>query len=129
MSKKIVANTDLKPSPTAKLTEREGTRIIGTLKKKLQSTLFEGKMSYLITAEDTDARTVLWDKEQKAEVEVDIEQGDAVFVQGTTALDRQLAQVAEGSRVEIIYTGKGTASKRGRKPPYLFDVIDHSVEA
>lgn len=128
MSKKINLNTEYKPSPTAKLTEKVGARILGTLRMRLKNAQFPKKFDYLIQVEDTDVRTVLWDKENKKEIDVDIAVGDSVFVRGFTQLDKGMAQIADGARVEIVYLGLGK-KKPGQKPPFLVDITDHSVEA
>lgn len=122
MGRKISTGSgELKKSPTAYLTEKEGTKIVGTLKGRFEKSNFPGKFSYLIAVEDTDASIRLWNKETKKDEEAEIAVGDRVFINGTTVLQSALEQVKDEERVEIIYTGKGVA-KKGRKAPFLFDV-------
>lgn len=122
MSKReIVSGSTLKPSPQINLTEKEGSFVRGILKQRFESTVFPGKLSYLVEIEDTNGRAVLWDKANQKEVEVGVVAGDTVFIRDTTMLHAQLEQVKDGEKVEIIYTGKGKA-KKGRKAPYFFTV-------
>jgi len=109
----------LKPTPTAYLTRKEGTRLVGVLNRKIASKTYPGQRSYLIAVEDTDAAIRLWDKETKTDNDVDIQVGDKVFVKGTRQLNALMDQVNEGEKVEIIYEKKGVA-KPGQRAPYLF---------
>jgi len=110
------------PAPNVALTEKEGSRLIGILKKKVESTVYPGNFSYLIAVEDTDAPTRLYDKETETLNDVDVEEGEAVWLKGTSVLNTAFGQIEEGQKVEIIYTGKGE-KKQGRKAPFLFDVF------
>jgi len=112
---------ELKPSPTAKLTDKEGNFVAGTLRKRFDSQLYPGQKTYLIQVDEMDADTVIFDKEKQINRNVDVVQGDTVFVKGTTLLNRYMEQIADGSKVEIRYDGKGKA-RPGRKAAHLFTV-------
>ncbi len=122
MSKRAIkVESTLKPSPDINLTEKEGAKLIGTLVSRHASTLFEGKFSYLIAVEDVTVPARLYNKETKERIEVGLAPGDKVFLKSSTMLDKMLAQVNDGEKVEITYLGKGKA-KKGRRAPYLYDV-------
>lgn len=121
MVKRETKGTEFPPTATLKLTEKEGNYIKGTLKKVIQSKMYPNKKSFLIKVDDLEGTTMLWDKEHAKEIEANVNVGDNVFIQGTTVLQNLLSDVAEGTAIEVTYTGKGVA-KRGQKPPYLFDV-------
>jgi hypothetical protein len=114
------------PTPNLNLTSKKGLQVLGILKRKVESKLFPGSFSYLIKVEETNAPTTLYNKEIKAPEEVDIVPGDSVWLKGTTVLNNAFSVIAEGTKIEVVYTGKGEA-KPGRKPAYLFDVFQ--VEA
>lgn len=121
MGRKIETSKPLKPSPDLILTENPGNYVKGTLTQRFPSTAFKGKFSYLIAVEDTNAPTRLWNKETREKIDVDIAQGDLVFLRDSTVLNKALAQVTDGERISITYTGLG-AKKPGQKPPFLFEV-------
>jgi hypothetical protein len=123
MSKvKVETQVKSEPLPNIVLVEKEGSHLVGVLKKKHESSTFPGNFSYLIEVEDTDAVTRLFDKETQTLNDVDISKEDLVWLKGTTVLNTAFNQIQEGEKVEIVYTGKGEA-KKGRKAPYLFDVF------
>ena len=78
----------------------------------------------LIKVENLEGKTVIWNKETKSEEELDVRVGDSVFLKGTTYLDLQLKQVADGSDITVTYVGKGQA-KKGQKAPFKYDVAKH----
>lgn len=121
VKKESKGTTEFPPTANLKLTEKEGNYIKGILKKVIQSKTYPNKKSYLIQVADLEGTTTLWDKERKKEVDLNVNIGDNVFIQGTTVLQSLLSDVAEGTYIEVAYTGKGVA-KRGQKAPYLFDV-------
>lgn len=123
MSKvKIETQTEFAPTPSVFLTEKVGSKLVGTLHKKVASDTYPGKTNYLINVKETDAPIRLYDKEKKESTDVDITAGDKVWLKGTTILSSALDQIAEGTDIEIIFKGKGEA-KKGQKPPFLFDVF------
>ena len=121
IERKSAFSGEQKKSPDVNLTEKEGNYVVGTLKKKIPSALYKGKFSYLIAAEDTNARTTIWDKEKKAAVEVDINEGDTVFLKDSTILHDLMEQVEVGERIKVEFTGLGE-KKPGQKAPFFFDV-------
>lgn len=121
MGQIIPQPTTLKPSPTIVLTETVGNFVKGKFVRTTDSKLWDGKKSYLIAVEDTNAPTRLYNKETKAEEDVDVLAGETVFLRGTALLQKQMEQVPVGSSVLIRYDGTGRA-KKGRRPPYLFYV-------
>jgi hypothetical protein len=125
MTKINTGGKDFAPTPQLKLTEKKGNFIKGVLKKKIQDSTYPDKLNFFITVKDLEGETVIWDKEARVERPLDATVGGDVFVKGFTQLSKALAQVAEGTYIEVVYTGKGTAQK-GRRAPYLVDV---SVEA
>lgn len=51
-----------------------------------------------------------------------------VTVKGCTSLNIALEEIGIGGLVSVVYQGKGKAVKKGRKPPYLFDVYPLEAE-
>lgn len=121
IKKEVKRDAEFPPTANLKLTEKEGNYIKGVLKKVIQDKTYPKKKIYLVTVNDLEGNTVLWDKKHAKEIDTNVNVGDNVFIQGTTVLQSLLADVVEGTVIEVIYTGKGVA-KRGQKPPYLFDV-------
>jgi hypothetical protein len=112
----------LKKSPTLVLNKTVGSKVVGIIERRIESTLFPGKYSTLMSVLETNAPTVLWNKETQKEDEVDIEEGDKVFIRENTVLANAFSKLKQGDKVEIVYLGKGKA-KKGQKPPYLFDIF------
>lgn len=121
LTKVETSNQEFAPTAQLKLTETIGNFIKGTLKKKLKDRTYPDKTNYFITVSDLEGNTIVWDKVIKEEKPLDVKVGDDVFLKGFTALSRALADVAEGTYIEITYIGKATAAK-GRKAAYLVDV-------
>lgn len=115
------SNTAFPPTAQLKLTDKVGNFIKGTLKKKVKDSAYPDKTNYFITVSDLEGNTVVWDKENKVERELGVNVGEDVFLKGFTVLSKALADVAEGTYIEVTYTGKGIAAK-GRRAPYLVDV-------
>ena len=115
-------NDELKRSPSLVLNRNIGDKVIGVVEGRFENKTFPGKYSTLLSVQETTGSTVLWDKETKTEKEVDIDQGDKVFLAESTVLAKALSTMAKGDKVEIIYLGKGKA-KKGRKAPFLYDVF------
>lgn len=123
MSKvKVETQSSFAPTPTVYLTENVGSKLTGRLHKRVESQTYPGKLSYLVAVTDTDAPIRLYDKDTKKNNDVDIEAGALVWLKGTTVLSSALEKIEDGSGIEIVYLGKGTA-KKGRQAPYLFDVF------
>lgn len=121
LQKVNTSNTAFSPTAQLKLTDKVGNFIKGTLKKKVKDGTYPDKTNYFITVSDLEGNTVIWDKENKVEREFGVEVGGDVFLKGFTTLSKALADVVEGTYIEVTYTGKGTAA-RGRRAPYLVDV-------
>ena len=112
---------DLKPSPRVFLYGEKGNYVKGTFLKTVKNPVFTDKVSYLLQVEDMQATANLWNKEKEASVDVDVREGDTVFIPETTGLKILMKQVKEGERIKINYLGKGKA-KKGQKAPYLVDI-------
>ena len=122
MNKVKIETQDREPTPSVMLRSKEGSKVVGRLHKKIESSTFPGNYSYLISVEETDAPIQLFDKDTESMQDVDIAVGDLAWIKGCVVINKALAQVEEGTRVEIVYTGKGEA-KKGRSAPFLFDVF------
>lgn len=118
--------TELKKSPTVYLTEKEGSKLTGVFQRAVESRVFPGQLSYLVAVEDTDASIRLYDGATKTETEVEVGEGEPVFVKGSTILNQAIRElnVKAGERITITYLGKGVA-KPGRKAPYRYNVEVH----
>jgi len=121
LQKVNTSNTTFAPTAKLLLTQKEGNFVKGTLKKKLDDKDYPGKQNYFITVQDLEGSTVIWNKDTQTEVNLDVKVGDDVYVRGFTTLSKALADVAEGTYVEIEYTGKGRA-KKGQRAAYLVNV-------
>ena len=110
------------PLPNVVLTEKEGSKVVGVLKRKFESKTYPGSFSYLIHVEDTNAPTRLFDRDTETVQDVELAAGDLAWLKGSSVLNRALEQINDGEKIEIVYTGKGE-KKKGRKAPYLFDVF------
>ena len=121
---KVKINTqqgDYAPTPTVALTDKIGNKLVGILEKKVESSTYPGQYSYLIEAIETNAPTQIYEKDTDTNTDVEIKSGDMVWLQGTTVLNIAFREIPLTTKVEVVYTGKGEA-KKGRKPPYLFDI-------
>lgn len=119
---KVETKGELKPSPNLVLNTNVGNSVIGIIQGRVESKTFPGNFSTILSVLETNGNTTLYDKETKTNREVDIEQGDNVFLAENTVLKKALSTFVKGEKVEIVYLGKGKA-KKGRKAPYLYDVF------
>ena len=100
------------PKPLVQIREKVGTTFEGTLLALPRVIkLPRGNSNvYEFSISGGTAKTVLKDSTGKYN-EVDVTEGDIVNLFGSTILDRKLAQVQIGTKVEIIYNG--VAEKSG----------------
>lgn len=124
---KVNTQKDYPPAPSVILTGKVGNKVLGILRKKVESSAYPGNYSYLIEAKETNAPTLLYDKDTEKSQDVAIDMGDSVWLKGTSVLNEAFKQIPDDAMVEVIYLGKGKA-KKGRKPPFLFDVFLHDGE-
>lgn len=106
-----------KKSPNLDLRGKSGLYVIGTIDRRFESKNYAGTFSSLLTVEETDGSTKLWDGEK--EVEVDIEPGEKVFFKETRWLNKFMSENV-GNRVRIEYTGTKKADVKGRKPTFTY---------
>lgn len=113
---------ETKKSPNLDLRGKIGTYVIGVFQARFENKTFPGKYSSLITVEETNGSTSMYDNELKKAIEVDIEAGDNVFLSESTWLATFLSKRTKGEKIKITYTGKGTA-KKGQKAPFTYESI------
>lgn len=116
-------NTPLKKAPNVVLNKVVGSKLVGTFEGRYENKNFPGKFDSLFSVEETNGSTTLWNKETQVDDEVEIEQGDRVFLKESTVLATALSKLNKGDRVEIVYTGKSVPKKKGFKPAYLYDIF------
>lgn len=76
---------------------------------------FKGKYLFTFVDEEMDgAQTHL----------LKLEDGRKVTVKGAGSLNSALAELGTNKSVRIVFQGKGKSKKKGRRPPYLFDVYE-----
>jgi hypothetical protein len=122
MRTKLNKEQSFKPSPNLDLKKAIGNKLIGIFKSRIEKPNYPGKYSALIQVIETNGSTTAWDKEKKEEVEVDIAEGDTVFLRENTGLSQVFKDLKNGDKIEVIYQGKGKA-KQGQRPPFLYDVF------
>lgn len=114
-----------KKSPNIDLRGAVGNYLVGVFKRRFESKQYPGVYSSLITVEDTNGKTVLWDASadggEGAEVEVDIEAGDSVFLKETRWISKFLSERKEGDRIKLVYTGTKKSAVKGRKATFTYD--------
>lgn len=120
--KVIVEKADMKPAPGVDLRDKVGSKVTGILFKKSPNPTYPKRIDYLLNIDETDAPTRLFDKETNSTSDVDVKQGDLVWVTGSQVLGSLMGEIEVGGKVEIVYLGKGDA-KKGQKPPFLYDVF------
>lgn len=108
-----------KKSPTLDLRGAEGNYVVGVFQGRFESKLFPGKYASLINVTETTGNTTIYNKEKKIAVEVDIDEGDSVFLSESTWLASFLEKRTKGDKIRIEYTGKGKA-KKGMKAPFTY---------
>ena len=108
-----------KKSPNLSLRGAVGQYLIGKIEKRFESKTYPGVYSSLITVEETDGSTTLWDGEK--EVEADISEGDTVFLKETKWLNRFMEENI-GNRVKITYVGTKKSDVKGRRPTFTYDM-------
>jgi hypothetical protein len=119
---KIETKQEFSPTPTVQLTSKVGNKFLGVFIRAVESSVYADRYSYIFSALETTAPIQLKNQDTKEWEDVDIDKSDQVWVKGSTVLDAALKQIDEGTKIEIIYCGKGEA-KAGQNPPHLFDVF------
>lgn len=109
-----------KKSPNLDLRVAEGSYVIGSFAGRFESKNYPGKYSTLIKVEDTDGETTLFNKETKKEEEVQIEEGDSVFLSESTWLANIFEKMEKGTRFKLVYEGKEPPKKKGYKSAYKY---------
>lgn len=116
-------NVERKPTPNLVLNKVVGSKVVGTIEGRVENPNYPGKFSTILSVEETDGSTNLWNKDKQVEEEVEIEAGDRVFLRENTVLARALATLEKGTRVEIVYKGKKESKKKGFKAAFIYDVF------
>ncbi len=131
-----MSNTETKKrSPNIDLRGAVGMYVVGTFEGRYESKNFPGKFNTLIKVEDTNSTTTIWDKDvpildnktgkeigRGMSVEVDVEEGDNVFLAESTWLANIFEKYEKGTRFRLEYTGKGKPKKKGYKAAYEYKV-------
>lgn len=118
MREKITSDNakEMKPSPTLSLRNKVGATMRGKFEQRIPQKKYKNKFTSVFTVSFTDGVTTLWDKTKTrivkgvekagAAVEVEIDEGDRVFLPESTALSQAFEKLVKGDEVEIVYKGE-----------------------
>ena len=105
-----------KKSPNLSLRDKIGNHVIGEVVKRGESSNYPGTFYTILKVEYTDGTAKL------AKKEVELEEGDTVFLNETRWLNKFMSERKVGDRVKITYTGEQAAKSKGFKPTITYDM-------